>query len=105
MYSTGFSAAPQQNGRHIAMITLESSNVKANALTTNTRTVQMMLVSNINVELKTINAIQQLDQSPLLRPILRPRDFPICRMNVNAMPFEYVGHVSQMALYSRRALH
>lgn len=80
------------------MLTLESSNVKANALTPNTRTVQMVLVSNINVELKTINAIQQLDKSPLLRPILRPSDFPICRMNVHRMPFEYVGHVSEMTI-------
>lgn len=85
-------APAHHNGRPSCSFLLESASVSANALQPSTPIVRLKLVCNIHIELKKIEALLKLGDSPLVRPILRPRDFPLRLQDVRQT--EYKGFVS-----------
>lgn len=78
------------------VFTMESSSIVANGLTTTTPFVQIQSVCNLRVELKHFAAILQLETSPLCEQLIRPSDHPIERMDMDGMPYEYRGVVSDL---------
>lgn len=74
---------------------LESASVKANALQPGTSVVRVQLVTNIQLELKKVDAVLRLGESPLAPAILRPRAFPLRPLD----GMSYKGFVSIAELW------